>query len=56
MKAITGVKSCRERPGYVSLLMLYGLFMVLYLPQADVQSAFRRDIQPPAETPAPVQP
>ena len=44
----------RERPGYVYLLMLYGLFMVLYLHQADVQAAFRRDLQPAPETPAPL--
>ncbi|MCC7362250.1 MAG: hypothetical protein IT317_22385 [Anaerolineales bacterium] len=44
----------RERPGYVYLLMLYGLFMVLYLHQADVQAAFRRDLHPHAEIAGPV--
>jgi hypothetical protein len=31
----------RGRPGYVHVMMIYGIFMVLYLHQADVQAAFR---------------
>jgi len=33
------------RPAFVYPMMLYGVFMVLYLHQADVQAAFR----PPVE-------
>jgi hypothetical protein len=36
----------RGRPGYVYGLMLSGIFMVLYLHQADVHAAFRREIDP----------
>lgn len=36
----------RDRPAFIYLLMVYGIFMVLYLHQADVQAAFRRDINP----------
>ncbi len=31
----------RGRPAYVHVMMVYGIFMVLYLHQADVQAAFR---------------
>lgn len=31
----------RGRPAYVYVMMVYGIFMVLYLHQADVQAAFR---------------
>lgn len=38
-----------SRPAYVYGLMVYGIVMVLYLHQADVQAAFRPD-EPPGET------
>jgi hypothetical protein len=38
----------RGRPAYVYGMMLYGIFMVIYLHQADVQAAFR----PPAASAA----
>jgi hypothetical protein len=43
------------RPAFVYPLMLYGIFMVLYLHQADVQAAFRQPAEPdkPAPRPAP---
>jgi hypothetical protein len=41
----------RGRPAYVYGIMLYGIFMVLYLHQADVQAAFRPP--PPGPTEAP---
>jgi hypothetical protein len=34
------------RPGYVYAMMLTGIFMVVYLHQADVQAAFRRRGEP----------
>jgi hypothetical protein len=34
------------RPGYVYGMMLAGIFMVVYLHQADVQAAFRRRGEP----------
>ena len=42
-----------RRPAYVYLMMVYGLLMVLYLHQADVQTAFREPrpqapLHPPA--------
>lgn len=38
-----------HRPSYVYLMMIYGLVMVLYLHQDDVQAAFRPHA-PPSET------
>ncbi len=46
----------RDRPAYVYGLMLYGLFMVLYLHQADVQAAFRREINPRPVTQGQIKP
>jgi hypothetical protein len=36
------------RPSYVYLMMLAGIFMVIYLHQADVQAAFRQRGAPEA--------
>lgn len=41
------------RPAYVYLMMVYGILMVLYLHQADVQAAFR---PAPSATPQAVDP
>ena len=46
----------RGRPAYVYVLMVYGLFMVLYLHQADVQAAFRREINPRPATQGQIKP
>ncbi len=40
-----------RRPAYAYVMMLYGVFMVLYLHQAEVQAAFRSDTDP-GSTPA----
>jgi hypothetical protein len=39
------------QPPFVYLMMLYGLVMVLYLHQADVQAAVRPRPEPPASAP-----
>ena len=39
----------RGRPAYVYGMMVYGIFMVLYLHQADVQAAFRAAGRPDVE-------
>jgi hypothetical protein len=38
-----------QRPAYVYAMMVYSVFMVLYLHQADVQAAFRPDESLPLE-------